>query len=91
MATAQPSGTIRRLSDELLAVIKALVHDPKRDRPPTLDEVRADVEQTGLQWSSNGELLHPQDRTSLLIEIDDLIARYGGKASAADLLTRRDG
>jgi len=88
MATRQPSGTTRRLSNELLAVIKALVHDRQRERPPTLDEVRAELQQTGLQWSSNGELLHPQDRTSLLIEIDGLIARYGGEASAADLLTR---
>ena len=91
MATGPSSDTTRRVSDELLAVITALVHDPKRERVPTLDDVRADVQQTGLRWSSNGELLYPQDRTSLLIEIDELITHYGGKASAADLLTGSDG
>jgi hypothetical protein len=52
--------------------------------------VRADLQQTGLQWSRNGELLHPQDRTSLLIELDGLIAQYGSKASAVDFIPREN-
>jgi hypothetical protein len=68
--------------------MEALASDPQRKRPPTLADVRADLLMTGLQWSRNGELLHPQDRTSLLIELDGLIAQYGSKASAVDFVSR---
>jgi hypothetical protein len=86
MAVRPPNDAAKRVSAELSAVIEALSNDPQRERPPTLEEVRADLEQTGLQWSRNGELVFPQDRTSLLIELDGLIAQYGGKASAVDLV-----
>jgi hypothetical protein len=75
-----------RVSPELSTVMEALVNDSQREQPPTLEDVRADLQQTGLQWSRNGELLHPQDRTSLLIELDGLIAQYGSKASAVDFI-----
>ncbi len=88
MAIRPSIDAASRVSPELSTVMEALVNDPQREQPPTLEDVRADLQQTGLQWSRNGELLHPQDRTSLLIELDGLIAQYGGKASAVDFIPR---
>ncbi len=88
MAIRPSIDAAHRVSAELSTVIEALVNDPQREQPPTLEDVRADLQQTGLQWSRNGELLHPQDRTSLLIELDGLIAQYGSKASAVDFVPR---
>ena len=78
------------LSADLSAAIEALASDPQRRQPPTLADVRADLQMTGLQWSRNGELLHPQDRTSLLIELDGLIAQYGSKAPAVDFVPQKE-
>jgi hypothetical protein len=75
MAIKPSINAANRVSAELSTIMQALVNDPQRQQPPTLEDVRADLQQTGLQWSSNGELLHPQDRTSLLIELDGLIAQ----------------
>jgi len=86
MAISTPNQAPRRISPELSAAIERLVKDPERKEAPTLGAVRADLEMTGLQWSSNGELLHPQDRTALLIELDDLIEQYGKEASALDFV-----
>ena len=73
----------------LSAVIERLLKDPQRKALLTLGDVRNDVEKGGLQWSPNGELLYPQDRTSQLIELDDLIERYGAETRAVDLLARK--
>jgi hypothetical protein len=78
-----------RVSAELSAVIETLLNDPQHKAPLTLGEVRVDVEKSGLQWSRNGELLYPQDRTSQLIELDDLIERYGAETPALDLFTAK--
>jgi len=88
MAIRPSIDAASRVSAGLSAAIQALAGDLQRKQPPTLEEVRADLQQTGLQWSRNGELLHPQDRTSLLIELDGLIAQYGSKASALDFIPR---
>ena len=69
-------------SPELSMVMKAVAADPSRTGAPTLADVRAAVQGGGTQWSPEGELLHPQDRTGLVIEIDDLIGRYGADARA---------
>jgi hypothetical protein len=76
----------RRISAELTAILERLQKDPAGRTPPTLAELRSEVEQAGVQWSANGELLYPQDRTSLLIELDDLIQEYGEAAPAMDLI-----
>jgi len=86
MAISAPNQAPRRVSPELSAAIKRLVNDPERKEAPTLRVVRADLEMTGLRWSPNGELLHPQDRTAELIELDDLIEQYGDDASALDFV-----
>jgi hypothetical protein len=90
MAIRPPIDVASRVSAGLSAAIEALASDPQRKQPPTLEEVRADLQMTGLQWSRNGELLHPQDRTSLLIELDGLIAQYGSKTSAVDFVPREN-
>ncbi len=86
MAISTPNEAPKRVSPELSAAIERLVKDPERKAAPTLGALRADLEMTGLQWSANGELLHPQDRTAQLIELDDLIGQYGEEASALDFV-----
>jgi hypothetical protein len=88
MAIRSPIDVASSVSADLSAAIEALASDPQRKQPPTLADVRADLQMTGLQWSRNGELLHPQDRTSLLIELDGLITQYGSKAPAVDFVPR---
>jgi len=90
MAMRPPLDVAGSVSTGLSAAIEALASEPQRKQPPTLADVRADLLMTGLQWSRNGELLHPQDRTSLLIELDGLIAQYGSKASAVDFVPREN-
>jgi hypothetical protein len=86
MTIRTPNEAPRRASPELSAAIERLASDPQRKEAPTLGAVRVDLEMTGLQWSPNGELLHPQDRTAQLIEIDDLIEQHGKEASALDFV-----
>jgi hypothetical protein len=86
MTSPSPNEERRRAGPELSAAIERLASDPERKRRPTLAEVRADLEKEGLRWSPNGEVLHPQDRTALLIELDDLIGLYGEQAPALDVV-----
>ena len=91
MTIRPPIDVASSVSAGLLSgAIEALARDPQWKQPRTLADVRADLQMTGLQWSRNGELLHPQDRTSLLIELDGLIAQYGSEASAADFVPREN-
>ena len=91
MATKAQNATSTRVSAELSAAIERLASEPERRKPPTLAEVRVDLEKTGLQWSENGELLFPQDRTAPIIELDDLITKYGAEAPALDfVISKRD-
>jgi hypothetical protein len=55
---------------------------------PTLGAVRAAVQKSGVTWSKEGEFLFPQDRTALVIELDELIDRFGVRARAADFLAK---
>lgn len=89
---ATKQTTIRRPaskpSPELCAVIRTLVTARRRKAGPALAIVRAALQGEGMTWSREGELLFPQDRTALLIEIDELIDAYGAGADAAGLITR---
>jgi hypothetical protein len=89
MATKPRIHVGAHASPELSAIMKAVAADPTRARPPTLGDVRAALQGSGTQWSQEGELLHPQDRTSLVIELDDLIGRYGAE-SLAQRFTRSE-
>jgi len=78
--TSKPAPQSGVASAKLSAVLSAIVTNSKRGRAPTLGEARAELQRGGVQWSGEGELLYPQDRTSLLIELDDLIGRFGAQA-----------
>jgi hypothetical protein len=71
-----------RVSPELSAAVDALVSDPDREEPPTLDDVRVALKTESLRWSREGGLLHPQDRTLIVVELDELIRRHGEDAAA---------
>jgi hypothetical protein len=75
-----------RVSPELAKVLRATIDDPNQAQPATLADVRARVMESGVQWSAEGELEYPQDRTSLVIELDGVIGQYGEKAAAIELI-----
>ena len=87
MTTKVSIGVARRVSAELKDVIQSLADDSQRTSPPTLKDVRLAVQENFSLWTQEGELLHPQDRTSLLIEIDDLIEQHGKDAAAVEFVS----
>jgi hypothetical protein len=78
----------RAVSSELLELIRAMARGARRQRPLTLQKVRDALQHEGVTWSREGELLFPQDRTALMIELDELIETYGMKSRAEDILAR---
>ena len=86
--TIRPSIDVAtRISPELSAIIEELVNDPAREAPPqTLDEVRTALVERGTGEAREMEFLHPQDETSLLVELDRLIEEYGKEAVAIDFV-----
>ena len=86
MTTKPPKAVGTCVSDALSRILEAMVKDPERKQAPTLRDVRAALLERGMQWSGEGELLHPQDQTSLIIELDDLIKDYGEDASASEFV-----
>lgn len=88
MTIRLPIDVTTRVSTELSAIIEALVNDPDREEPLTLEEVRAIVDE-GDSGTAELELLHPQDRTSALAELDDLIEEFGGEVLAADFVVTK--
>ena len=77
-----------RVSPELSTIIEKLVNDPDREEPPTLSEVQAAVEE-GNTGEAELELLHPQERTSVLSEIDGLVEEFGGDVLAANFIVAK--
>jgi len=75
-----------RASRELGAVIETMVNDPDREEPPTLDDLRHMVSQMANPADRRDEAMHPQERVTLLREIDDLIDEFGGEGPAVDFL-----
>jgi hypothetical protein len=86
MAIRASTNSAAHVSAELRDAITALLTNRPRASTLTLHDVRIAVQQNGSAWSQEGELLHPQDRTSLLIEIDELIEKHGKEAPAAGFL-----
>jgi hypothetical protein len=86
MATKASTGSPAHVSAELRDAITALLTERPRESPLTLNDVRLAMQRNNSAWTQEGELLHPQDRTSLLIEIDELIEKHGKEASAAGFL-----
>ena len=76
-----------RISPELSEIIEGLVNDPDRELPPqTLEEVRVALVERGTREAQETEFLHPQDETSVLVELDRLIEEYGNEATAIDFV-----
>ena len=74
------------MSTELVELITTLLRGQRREAPFTLHDVRLALQQNDSARLEEGELSHPQDRTVLLIEIDELIDEHGVQMPAAALL-----
>ena len=79
-----PIAVEGRVSAELREVMEELANDPDREEAPTLEDVRAYLEISG-QGDPSDEL-HPLERTSIALEIDELIDEYGEYALAIDFI-----
>jgi hypothetical protein len=86
MATKASTGSPAHVSAELRDAITTLLTERQRESPLTLNDVRLALQRNSSAWTQEGELLYPQDRTALLIEIDELIEKHGKEASAAGFL-----
>ena len=86
MATKTSTGSPAHVSAELRDAITTLLAERQRESPLTLNDVRLALQRNNAAWTQEGELLHPQDRTALLIEIDELIEKHGKEASAVGFL-----
>lgn len=86
MATKTSTGSPAHVSAELRDAITTLLAERQRESPLTLNDVRLALQRNRAAWTQEGELLHPQDRTALLIEIDELIEKHGKEASAVGFL-----
>ena len=78
-----------RVSSELSALIETMADDPDRETPPMLEDVRSLVHHRASAADRREETLHPQQRASLLAEIDDLVAEFGGDALAIDFIAAK--
>ena len=88
MTIRLPIDVASRVSPELSMIIETLVNDPDREEPLTLEQVRALVDE-GNAGEAELEMLHPQERTSVLAEFDDLIEEFGGEVLAADFIVSK--
>lgn len=73
------------VSPELESVVSAVLRNAPEGSEPTLAQVRAAL-LAGITWSDEGELLYAQDTGSFVLELDDLIDRYGPDACAHQLV-----
>jgi hypothetical protein len=77
------------MTPELTAAILNIVPATQGHIPLTLGAARYAIEHERIVWSNEGELLHPQDRTSLVIELDELIDEHGMDAAALSFMPAR--
>lgn len=86
--TASQTFTIpkRMASPALSMVIQNILASEGLKPLSTLADIRAALQAEGSTWSAEGELLFPQDRTALVIEIDELIDTYGADAHVCDVV-----
>jgi hypothetical protein len=88
--TIRPSIDVAtRVSAQLSEVLEKFTEDPDRENPATLAEVRAALRRRGEPPAGETEYLHPQDRESLLVELDALIEEYGEEMLADNFVTGR--
>ena len=79
----------RCATPELSNMIEVLARDAQALSEPTLGDIRAALLEPHILWSGEGELLYAQDQTALVIELDELIERYGAQARARDFVERK--
>jgi len=84
-----PIDVATRVSPELSAIVESMVNDPDLEAPPTLADVRSLVRHRVSAAEARDEALHPQERTSVLREIDDLVDEFGDEAPAADFVAAK--
>lgn len=89
MAIRASIDVATRVSPELSAFMENLVNDPDRDEPPTLEVVRDALKASVSEATWNEDLLHPQDRDSLIVELNRLIEEFGPEAPAVDFLSTK--
>jgi hypothetical protein len=77
-----PASHLRKASPELRRLVERLVAEAAIPRDASLIRIRAVLAGPGIVMNE-GEMIHPQDRTSFLIELDQLIERraHGSKVN----------
>ena len=68
------------MTPALTAAILNIVPATQGHIPLTLGAARYAIEHERIVWSSEGELLHPQDRTSLVIELESSSTTRNGRS-----------
>ncbi len=86
-----PSDVASRVSPDLCVIIERMVNDPDLEEPPTLADVRAVVSELVTDAERRDEAMHPQERTSVLREVDDLVEEFGSEAPAVDFVAAKAG
>jgi hypothetical protein len=84
-----PIDVATRVSAQLSDLIEKMVNDPDREQPPTLGEVRVALRDTVGRVAAEAASLHPQDRTSMIVELDELIEEYGEEVPAIDFVAAK--
>lgn len=74
---------------ELSKIIELLIAESPVADDPTLGDIRTGPLEPHVFWSKEGELLYAQDQTVFVIELDELIERYGAQAHARDFVERK--
>lgn len=78
-----------RVSAELSRTIEELVNDPDREEPPTLGDVRNLVRRHTGDAERHDLRFHPQERASMLAEIEALVGEFGPEAPAIDFVAAK--
>jgi len=89
MAIRSSLDVATRISSELSAFIEKLVDDPDREEAPTLEAVRAALQESSSEELWEDDLRHPQDRESMIIELNALIEEFGPEALAAAFVSAK--
>jgi len=87
--TTPATSELTRATPELCQLVESLIVSSAVSPDATLSDIREVVIADGIFVSGEGELLYPQDRTFLVIELDELIERHGARAAARDFMGRR--
>jgi AcrR family transcriptional regulator len=89
MAIRSSLDVATRISSELSAFIEKLVDDPDREEAPTLEAVRAALQESSSEELWEDDLRHPQDRESMIVELNALIEEFGPEALAAAFVSAK--